>query len=136
MRLVNLPETDGVNGVDDLLALKGADYVLDLLDAAKSAENSKEKSKSPASVLVEATEDAELFHTSDGDTYATIPINSHRETWALKSRGFRDWLSKHYYQSERSIPNSQAMQDALNTLQGIARHDGAEIEVHTRLAKG
>lgn len=134
MRLVDLPETDGVNGVDDLLALRGADYVLGLLDAAKPAESQKEKSKSQASVLVEVAEDAELFHTSDGDTYATITINMHRETWALKSRGFRDWLSKRYYESEGSIPNSQAMQDALNTLQGIARHDGAEIEVHTRLA--
>jgi hypothetical protein len=134
VRLVDLPETDGVNGVDDLLALKGADYVLGLLDATKTAESQKEKSKSQASVLVEVAGDAELFHTSDGDTYATIPINSHHETWALKSRGFRDWLSKRYYESEGSIPNSQAMQDALNTLQGIARHDGAELEVHTRLA--
>jgi hypothetical protein len=134
VRLVDLPATDGVNGVDDLLALRGADYVLGLLDAAKTAESQKEKSKSQASVLVEVTEDAELFHTSDGDTYATIPINSHSETWALKSRGFRDWLSKRYYESEGSIPNSQAMQDALNTLQGIARHDGTELEVHTRLA--
>lgn len=131
---VELPQVAGVNGVDDLLALRGADYVLGLLDAAKPAESQKEKSRSQASVLVEVAEDAELFHTSDGDTYATIPINDHRETWALKSRGFRDWLSKRYYESEGSIPNSQAMQDALNTLQGIARHDGMEIEVHTRLA--
>jgi hypothetical protein len=52
----------------------------------------------------------------------------------LKSRGFRDWLSKRYYESEGSIPNAQAMQDALNTLQGIARHEGQTFEIHTRLA--
>ena len=132
--LVDLPEAQGVNGVDDLLALKGTDYVLGLLDAAKAADGQKGKPKSQASVLVEVARDAELFHTSDGDTYATIPVNGHRETWALKSRGFRDWLSKRYYESEGSIPNSQATQDALNTLQGIARHDGPEFEVHTRLA--
>ncbi|MDX6269893.1 MAG: hypothetical protein QOD28_1116 [Acidobacteriota bacterium] len=131
---IELPEACGVNGVDDLLALRGADYVLGLLDAATITEIQKEKSKSQASLLVEVAEDAELFHTGDGDTYATIPINSHRETWALKSRGFRDWLSKRFYETEGSIPNAQSMQDALNTLQGIARHDGAEIEVHTRLA--
>lgn len=133
--LVDLPEAPGVNGVDDLLALKGVDYVLGLLDAAKTADSQKEKPKSQASVLVEVAQDADLFHTSDGDTYATIPINGHRETWALKSRGFRDWLSKRFYESEGSIPNSQATQDALNTLQGIARHDGPEFEVHTRLAE-
>ena len=108
--------------------------MLGLLDAAKVADGQRGKPKSQASVLVEVTQDAEFFHTSDGDTYATLPVNGHRETWALKSRGFRDWLSKRYYESEGSIPNSQATQDALNTLQGVARHDGPEFEVHTRLA--
>lgn len=134
VRLVDLPEIAGINGVDDLLAAKGADYVLALLDTATPAENEKSKPKSQSSVLVALAEDAELFHTAEGDTYATIVINNHRETWALKSRGFRDWLSKHYYESEGSIPNSQALQDALNTLQGIARHDGPEHKVHIRLA--
>jgi hypothetical protein len=132
--LVDLPEIECVNGVDDLLALRGPDYVLGLLDAAPPPTTQKEKPKTQSSVLVEVTEGAELFHTSDGDTYATIPVNGHRETWALKSRGFRDWLSKRYYESEGTIPNSQATQDTLNTLQGIARHDGPEMEVHTRLA--
>jgi hypothetical protein len=134
VRLIDLPETGGVNGVDDLLGLKGADYVWALFDSAKPAEERKSKSKSQASVLVGVTDEAELFHTSDGDAYATIPINGHHETWALKSRGFRDWLSKRYYEAERSIPNAQAMQDALNTLQGIARHEGQSFEIHTRLA--
>jgi hypothetical protein len=52
----------------------------------------------------------------------------------LRARGFRDWLSKQFYEAEGSIPNAQALQDALNTLQGIARYDGHEIEIHTRLA--
>ena len=121
--------------MDDLLALKGEGYVLALFDSAKSTDQVRAKRRSQASVLIEVTEDAEFFHTSDGDTYATIPVNGHRETWALKSRGFRDWLSKRYYGSEGSIPNSQATQDALNTIQGIARHDGMEFKVHTRLAR-
>jgi hypothetical protein len=134
VRLVDLPEIDGVNGVDDLLALKGADYVSALLDTATPADGRKSKPKSQSSILVELAEGVELFHTGEGDTYATISINAHRETWALRSRGFRDWLSKHYYESEGSIPNSQALQDALNTLQGIARHNGPEHEIHIRLA--
>lgn len=134
VRYVDLPQIEGVNGVDDLLALRGVDYVSALFDSAKPAESHKSKPKSQSSVLRELAEDVELFHTSEGETYATIPIKSHLETWLLRSRGFRDWLSKRYYESEGAIPNAQALQDALNTLQGIARHDGREIEVHTRLA--
>lgn len=134
VHFVDLPEIDGVNGVDDLLALKGADYVFALLDTATPADNRKSKPKSQSSVLIELAEDVELFHTGEGDTYATISIDTHRETWPLRSRGFRDWLSKHYYETEGSIPNSQALQDALNTLQGIARHNGPKHETHIRLA--
>ncbi|HEX8173977.1 MAG TPA: DUF3854 domain-containing protein [Pyrinomonadaceae bacterium] len=131
---VELPELDSINGVDDLLALKGAGYVCALFDAAHSPEDEKTKRRSQSTVLVDLIEDAELFHTSEGDTYATIPVKGHFETWALKSRGFRDWLSKRYYESESAIPNAQALQDALNTLHGITRHDGAEIDTHIRLA--
>lgn len=134
VRLVDLPETQGVNGVDDLLALKGADYVLGLIDASKSVESHREKRKSQSSVLVELAQGVELFHTSDGDAYVTIEVNGHHENWPLKSRGFRDWLAKSYFEAEGSSPNSQSLQDALNTLQGVARHGSAEAEVHTRLA--
>jgi hypothetical protein len=134
VRYVELPQIEGINGVDDLLGLKGVDYVSALFDAAKPAESYKSKPKSQSSVLVELAEDAELFHTGEGDTYATIPIKGHLETWPLRSRGFREWLSKCYYESEGAIPNAQALQDALNTVHGLARHDGLEIEIHTRLA--
>lgn len=134
VHLVDLPEIDGVNGVDDLLALKGADYVFALLDTATPVDSRKSKPKSQSSILTELAQDVELFHTSEGDTYATISINGHRENWALRARGFKDWLSKHYYESEGSIPNSQALQDALNTLQGMARHNGPKHETHIRLA--
>lgn len=134
VRFVDLPETEGINGVDDLLALKGVDYVSALFDASNSAESAKTKKKSQSSVLAELARKAELFHTSEGEAYATVSINGHLETWALKSRGFRDWLSKRYYELEGSVPNSQALQDALNTLQGIACHDGPELEIHIRLA--
>jgi hypothetical protein len=53
VRFVDLPEIAGVNGIDDLLALKGADYVTALLDAATPAENKKTKPKTQSSVLVE-----------------------------------------------------------------------------------
>jgi hypothetical protein len=134
VRFVDLPEMPGVNGVDDLLALRGADYVLALFDGAKSSESEATKKKPQSSVLIALIAGTELFHTGEGETFATIPMNNHRENWSLRSRGFRDWLSKRYYETEGSIPNSQALQDALNTLHGIARHNGAEIETHIRLA--
>jgi hypothetical protein len=74
VRLVDLPEINGDNGVDDLLALKGADYVFALLDTATPADGRKSKPKSQSSVLIELAEDAELFHTGEGDTTPLFPL--------------------------------------------------------------
>src|SRR5262245_60960211 len=39
----------------------------------------------------------DLFHDPDGRGYATVPVDGHRETWALQSAGFRRWLGGRYY---------------------------------------
>src|SRR5262249_30735919 len=39
----------------------------------------------------------DLFHTSQQEGYATIGVNSHRETWALHSKEFRRLREQYYY---------------------------------------
>ena len=53
---------------------------------------------SQADILVMLAEAAELFHTPDEIGYADIEINGHRETWPIKSRGFRRWLKRRYFE--------------------------------------
>jgi hypothetical protein len=77
---------------------------------------------------------AELFHSPEGDAYATIDVEGHRETWPLKVRGFRRWLARLFYEEEDKAPGSQAIQDALGVLEGKALYDGPESPVYTRLA--
>ncbi|HKC63803.1 MAG TPA: DUF3854 domain-containing protein, partial [Pyrinomonadaceae bacterium] len=133
VRLVDLPEIDGVNGVDDLLALKGPDYLTLLISDAKKSE--KPERKSQATILVELAQDAELFHTEDFKPFATITVGSHRETWPLDSRGFRDYIARLFYDSQDSAPSSQAIQEAIGVLQGVARFKGEMRDVYTRLAE-
>ncbi len=90
--------------------------------------------KSQATVLIELASQAEFFHMSEGDAYASVEINGHLETWQLRSGGFRDWLMHRYYETEGKSPSSQALQDALNVLHGRARYEGKAREVHTRIA--
>ncbi len=135
VRFVNLPELPGVNGVDDLLAIKGADFVLHLIENAQRAEDvEKPPRKSQATILVELGKEIELFHTPDGEPCASVEINNHRETWLLNKRGFRDWLMRRFYEAEGATPSAQALQDALGVLSGQARFGSAEHELHTRVA--
>jgi hypothetical protein len=133
---VTIPLGDQVNGVDDLLGAKGPDYVLGLIAGAqKAAVGSPIGRKSQATTLVELGNEADLFHTPDGEPYASIRLDEHVETWSLRSRGFRDWLIRQYYQQHRKTPSSQALQDALGVIQGQARYEGSTREVHTRIAE-
>ena len=77
---------------------------------------------------------AELFHSPEGDAYATIAVEGHRETWSLKVRGFRRWLARLFYEEQRKTPGSQAIQDVLGVLEGKALWDGPACPVYTRLA--
>jgi hypothetical protein len=132
---VDLPQIEAVNGVDDLLGLKGPDYVLALIESSKPYTEDAPTRKPQATILVELASDAELFHTPEGDGYVTVNCCGHLETWPLKARGFRDWLMRRFYESEGSAPSAQAVQDALDVLKGKARFDGATHEVHIRIAE-
>jgi hypothetical protein len=137
---VDLPQIEGVNGVDDLLGIKGPEFIHSLIADAQNRPSQSEKGEKPqrksqATVLLGLTGDVELFHTAGGEGYASVPLGGHLETWPLKSRGFRDWLVRRFYETEGSAPSSQALQDALGVLNGRARFDGDTCEVHIRLAE-
>ncbi len=95
----------------------------------------KEPKQSQVDCLLELGAEAQLFHTPDGDAYATIVANGHPETWAIKSKSFRQWLLHRYYAERQGAPNSQALQEAIATFESRASFDGPEISVSVRLAE-
>ncbi len=76
----------------------------------------------------------ELFHDQTAEPYATIPVDGHRETWPLASRGFKRWLARRYYDAEGKAPNAQALTDAIGVLAGKALFEGPLHPVSVRLA--
>jgi hypothetical protein len=100
--------------------------------------NDNKRRRSQADVLVDLAAVAELFHTPgghDSEGYATVPVGDHKETWPISSKGFRRWLSRLYYLNLGKAPGTQALQDAINVLAGIAIHDGPEIPIAVRVAE-
>jgi hypothetical protein len=93
-----------------------------------------EERKSQATVLVELAQDAELWHTPEGEPYATIPSEGHRENWPLNIKGFRRWLARRFFDIGGKAPGAQAIQDAITVLEGQAIFDGSEHPARTRVA--
>lgn len=103
----------------------------------KAGTRSQTKSRgkqSSAQVLLDiATNNAELFHTPDGVTFADISVKGRRETWPLRSRTFRHWLGRCYYERTGGAPNSEARASALNVIEARAVYDGVERTISTRV---
>jgi hypothetical protein len=73
-----------------------------------------EHARSPQSqTLLEILNGAALFHAPDQIAYADIKLRGHRETWKVRSSGFRNWLSGEYYQRTGGAPNTSALEQAL-----------------------
>lgn len=92
---------------------------------------------SRADRLVDLARDATLFHTPGvgSDGFATIRVDSHFETWPIKSKGFRLWLCQQHWSRYRKAPNTQAIKDALEVLAARAIYEGPETPVSVRVAE-
>ena len=89
----------------------------------------------PADFLIELAQAAELFHTADGTGFADLDVNGHRQTLAIRGKGFRRWLARRFFQ-ETGGPGPEALQSALNVIEPKAHFDGPERVVHDRPLRG
>jgi 5S rRNA maturation endonuclease (ribonuclease M5) len=85
--------------------------------------------------LVALADKIELFHSPDGDAYASMMVNGHLETWPLRSKGFRRYLMHRFYEEYGQTPAAQPIQDALGLLEGKALYKGPEHPINIRLAE-
>lgn len=79
--------------------------------------------------------DWDLWHTPDGDAYATFFVGDHRETWPLSSRRMKRHVAKCFFDREGKAISPEALASALNLMEGQALFDGDEHDVHIRMAE-
>ena len=121
------------NIICERLRSVGCDVIL--LQRILSAEKVLERTPRPIETLASIVSEAALFHTPDGRCFADIEVNSHRETWAVRSNGCRRWLARRYYEETRNTAGAEVFQTALNLAEARAQYDSPEIDVHVRVAE-
>jgi hypothetical protein len=82
--------------------------------------------------LVEIGLGAELFHF-DYTGFATVEVDGRQETYKIRSRAFRHWLSLMLFQAEQRAASGEALSDAVNHLEGAA-FQGESKPTYLRLA--
>jgi hypothetical protein len=76
-----------------------------------------------------------LFHTAAGVAYADLIIGGHRETWAIRTRQFRNWLRKRYFDETGDALSSATLTAALDLLEAKAQFDAPERQINLRVAQ-
>ena len=114
--------------------LKKAGCRVTALDKA-SMEESGDGGRRPtqADILIDLAEAAELFHSADGTAFADLDINGHRETWPVRTKGFKRWLARQFYEATDGAASSEALQSALNVVEAKAHFDAPERPVYIRV---
>jgi hypothetical protein len=105
------------------------------LDEAIDNQNGAVGGRGPtqADILVALAQSAELFHAPDSTGFADITVNGHRETWPIRSKGFRRWLARGFFEATQGAPSSEALQSALNVIEAKAHFDAPECPVFVRV---
>jgi hypothetical protein len=86
-------------------------------------------------MLINIPASCELFHTVTGTAYADLLVNGQRETWPIRSKRFRAWLRRRYYQETGDAWSAEAIRSALDLLEAQAQFDAPERAIHVRVAE-
>ena len=133
--LVEKAATDPGAAFEALRArLKQAGCRVTALDEAIAEETgARGRRPTQADVLINLLGAADLFHSADGAAVADININGHRETWPVRTKGFRRWLARQFFETTGGAPSSEALQATLNVAEAKAHFDGPERSVCIRV---
>jgi hypothetical protein len=93
--------------------------------------------KKQADILIDiAREEATVFRTPDRVAYVDLEVDGHRETWPVRSDGFKHWLRHRYYEEQESAPAKDALQQAIEQVESDAlfKKDSRQRQVFMRVA--
>ncbi len=112
-----------------------AEGIDNIIEAWNKKHSPKDEKKTVGDRLLEIANTATYFHTPDKVAYADIWIDGNRQTYPVRSKALRLWLSGEYYKATAKVPSSQTFQDTLLILEAIALFDGETRQVHLRTAE-
>jgi hypothetical protein len=86
-------------------------------------------------ILGEILDTASLFHAADMTAYADVTVDGHRETWGVRSKGFKFWLINEFCErTDGEAPSSEAINTTLNAAEAQGRRN-QKLAVHLRVGK-
>ncbi|MFN0018638.1 MAG: toprim domain-containing protein [Pirellulaceae bacterium] len=100
-----------------------------------STVDASDDEQSQATIVANMAVDWDLWHTPAKDSYATIPMGDHQETWPIRSQAFKRYLAMRFFEESNKAMNSEALSAAVNLIEAQALFHGEEKMAHVRVAE-
>jgi len=103
---------------------------------AAATADKDEAGRAQADKLVDlaSAERAVFFLDQLAVAQTSVPVGEHRETWRVRSKMTRMWLSSLLWRAEGRAPSTNALTAALTVLEGQAFFGGQRFALHNRVA--
>lgn len=104
--------------------------------SAKENGESDDKKSQAKNILeiIKSKENTILFHDERGNNYISLEVAGHREIWGCKSKSIKGWITSEFWKRTHTVLNSESLKNVLETLGGIAAHEGLEYKLNDRFA--
>lgn len=150
-KIITLPGVPEKGDVSDFLASGGTkEQLIELAAQAEywsasqqqpiQQESSKHKppkdNAESAEIVALAKEDAHLFSDLDDIAYASFLNGAHNETWPILGSHYKKQLRHLFFAKFKKPPQSQALADAIATLEAEALFSGDKKETAVRVGRG
>jgi len=126
-------EVDALGPLVDPQITTLADHVDEKASEQANGDDDKEQSQATFAANMAAAWD--LWHTPAKDAYATFPVGEHIETWSVRSKMFKRFLAKQFFEECEKAMNAEALGAAVNLIEAQALFDGGEHPVHVRVGE-
>jgi putative DNA primase/helicase len=107
----------------------------DAIEAEAPSSGGNRRRTPQRDTLIGLTEFCEFWHDAKRIAYATFTVNGHDEHWPVRSREFRMFLSKRFFEETGGALGGQALEDAIRILEARAVNDGPEYEPFVRVGR-
>ncbi len=77
----------------------------------------------------------EPFRTPDGTAYVDIHVDGHRETWPVRSPGFRNYVRRQIFKQKGTSPGDGRLKQIVANVEAEAQFGGRQQDVHLRVGE-
>lgn len=141
VHFATLPSVEGVNGIDDFLAVRGPEKALRLIDGAreKKFRDTPEADKSEPDKderLAKIFERCTWIQTPNEALFAVVEMSDgRRETMGIRSRAFTSYLMRRAREIDGKAPTTQTVGELRALAESEADAARADTPVHLRVAR-